>query len=130
MIDIDFFKPFNDHYGHGGGDICLQKVAVAMASVMYRTTDLLARYGGEEFVVVLPNTDQLGAIEIADRLRRAVEKLQICHEYSKAAPHVSISVGVATSPNCEKFRCPNEIVKVADQQLYRAKATGRNKVCA
>ncbi|MCK7578782.1 MAG: diguanylate cyclase, partial [Chromatiales bacterium] len=96
MIDIDQFKPYNDHYGHGAGDECLRQVAQALHQVLQRPMDLVARYGGEEFAAVLPETDEAGAEHLAQRLLEAVRALGIEHAYSDVAPQVSISVGVAT----------------------------------
>ena len=126
LIDIDFFKPFNDTYGHQGGDECLQRVAKTLAATLTRPTDLIARYGGEEFVAVLPSTDAPGAIKVAQRLRSGVHDLAIPHSASKAADTVTISAGVATltaAANCtvEAF------IEQADRALYHAKDSGRDR---
>ncbi|CAK0775408.1 hypothetical protein CCP3SC15_510004 [Gammaproteobacteria bacterium] len=128
MVDIDFFKHYNDHYGHGVGDICLKNVAVALADTTDRPYDLVARYGGEEFAAILPETDVNGAHLIAERFRRHVEALHIPHEYSSTADHVTISVGLASVvPQSEMT--PEELLKLADNMLYQAKKNGRNRVC-
>ena len=129
MIDIDFFKHYNDHYGHGAGDVCLRKVAGVLASAVVRPGDLVARYGGEEFVALLPDTDEEGALQIAERLRSNVVALQIPHAHAEAAVFVTISLGVAS---CEPsaITSPADLLEQADHQLYRAKSKGRNRVCA
>ena len=128
MLDIDFFKPFNDHYGHGQGDICLQKVAQALQSVVRRPGDLLARYGGEEFVVLLPETGERGTLRVAEQLRQSVEALAIKHEYSSVADHVTISIG-AVSGWAQNHQQAEQMLKQADDALYLAKENGRNRVC-
>lgn len=127
ICDIDFFKLYNDHYGHQGGDDCLQKVARAIHECARRPGDLAARYGGEEFVLILPNTDTKGALVVAEKVRMSVTALQIPHEKSKIAKHVSLSLGVATmAPGNDNS--PEDLVKEADEALYLAKANGRNQV--
>ncbi len=127
MIDIDYFKLYNDHYGHGEGDVCLVRVANALKNTLQRPSDRVARYGGEEFVVVLKNIGFEGALSVAETLRQSVEALNIRHEYSSVAPYVSISLGLAfkklDSPLSSK-----ELLKRADDALYEAKAKGRNCV--
>ncbi|WP_006459974.1 response regulator [Thiomicrospira aerophila] len=127
MIDIDFFKPFNDRYGHGQGDICLERVAQALQDVIKRPADLVARYGGEEFSVILPETDLKGAQTIAEALREAVSQLAIPHEYSAAADVVTVSVG-AVSACLDKAEDSIALLKRADDALYQAKEKGRNRV--
>ncbi len=126
MADIDFFKQYNDNYGHGVGDECLKKVAGALAASIERPSDLVARYGGEEFVALLPETDAGGARNIAERFRRLVESLGLPHAHSEAASHVTVSVGYACvipRPSAE----PAELLRLADQALYNAKGSGRNR---
>jgi len=128
LIDIDFFKKYNDGYGHQGGDDCLRKVATTLADTMRRSSDMVARYGGEEFAVVLPNTDIDGAVVIAEELRLAIEKLALKHEFSDAAEFVTISLGAAGIPP----RCGEDsasLITLADEALYDAKAEGRNRCC-
>ncbi|WP_019894757.1 response regulator [Hydrogenovibrio halophilus] len=127
MMDIDFFKPFNDHYGHGQGDMCLQKVAEALQGVIKRPGDLLARYGGEEFVVLLPETPIEGVEKIGNELRAAVEDLTLKHEYSETSEYVTISVGGVSGTVSDEQQA-KRLLKGADQSLYHAKEQGRNRV--
>ncbi len=128
MMDIDYFKGYNDHYGHGGGDECLKQVAAALAHMPARPGDLVARYGGEEFVAILPATELEGALQAAERLRGQVEKLALPHERSQAAAHVTVSIGCASmTPTLECT--PNQLLEAADRMLYQAKTQGRNRVC-
>lgn len=126
MMDIDFFKQYNDNYGHQGGDDCLIKIAQVLSRTIVRKTDFLARYGGEEFVCVLPNTDADNAFIIAEKLRLNVMSLNIPHAYSSVEKIVTISIGVAA-----KFPTKNlsyvELVEEADKALYKSKESGRNK---
>lgn len=127
MLDIDFFKLYNDHYGHQGGDDCLKRVATILAGLARRGTDIVARYGGEEFAVILPDTDQAGAEQIAESLRVAVQDSRIPHKMSKVSEYVSISVGVGTGTPT-RDTSPELLIETADQALYRAKEDGRNRV--
>ena len=127
MLDVDYFKLFNDHYGHGLGDQCLTRVAQAMRAEVNRPTDLVARYGGEEFVVLLPQTDLEGARNVAESLRGTIAAMQIPHAYSPAAAHITISIGVACNTQSETNSAA-ELLKLADQALYLAKQSGRNQV--
>jgi diguanylate cyclase (GGDEF)-like protein len=125
LIDIDFFKLYNDGYGHLMGDECLKKVAATLREIPSRPTDLVARYGGEEFALVLAETRK--AQTVAEQCRRLVEELQIQHEFSHAANVVTISVGVCTySPRSNDD--PRQIIDSADKALYKAKEAGRNRV--
>lgn len=130
MIDIDYFKQYNDHYGHGAGDICLQRVAATLAKNLARPNDLIARYGGEEFVVILPDTDQQAALQVAERLRECIIKLALPHACSEAESVVTISVGVATQIKIPEYFLPQTLNDAADNALYMAKASGRNRVCS
>ena len=126
MLDIDYFKPFNDHYGHGKGDDCLIRVAGVLQKVIQRPGDLFARYGGEEFVAILPETDRAGVQLIAEAMRTAVEALNHPHEHSQIADHVTISVGcMVRVPGGES---PEEFLRQVDEALYEAKRQGRNRV--
>jgi diguanylate cyclase (GGDEF)-like protein len=125
MIDVDFFKRFNDSYGHGAGDKCLKAIAQAIAGELKRPGDQLARYGGEEFAVLLPETDMNEATKIAERIRQAVARLAIKHDKSSASSFVSISLGGATAlPGVELNLA--DLLPGADAQLYLAKQAGRN----
>ncbi|HEY6548483.1 MAG TPA: diguanylate cyclase, partial [Vicinamibacteria bacterium] len=127
FCDIDFFKNFNDGYGHLAGDECLGQVARAVSALSNRPGDLAARYGGEEFVLVLPGTGEEGALKLAERLRARIEELDIPHAHSPLAPRLTISLGVASAipqPGSE----PAELLAVADRALYAAKEEGRNRV--
>jgi diguanylate cyclase (GGDEF)-like protein len=127
MVDVDYFKEFNDRYGHVAGDACLRQIARAITSATMRASDVVTRYGGEEFAVVLPETDLAGAVAVGENIRLAVERLRIPHIGSSAG-FVSISAGIATAfpgnggdPACE-------LVESADLALYRAKSGGRNRI--
>jgi diguanylate cyclase (GGDEF)-like protein len=127
MIDIDFFKQYNDRYGHAAGDECLKRVAKTLSDSTHRSHDLLARYGGEEFAVVLPETDMEGATLLAERMRTNVEKIDIRHEDSDVARHITISLGVAAQvPSTES--ASGSFIRSADKALYKAKHLGRNQV--
>jgi len=128
IADIDFFKIYNDTYGHQAGDECLSAVAKALADTVNRPADLACRYGGEEFTFILPTTDLKGAREFAERVRVAVSGLQIDHSGSTVSLHVSLSLGVSTYNG--QFSSGDEITKQADAALYQAKESGRNKVVA
>ena len=129
MIDIDYFKLYNDNYGHWMGDECLSKVAIALKKVIKRPADIVARYGGEEFVILLPDIDRSGAIKVAQSLVETISNLKIPHKYSLASSYVTISVGVAIKEIDEDIS-KEDLVKKADSELYRAKDSGRNKFCA
>jgi len=127
MIDIDYFKLYNDSHGHQAGDDCLRAVARALDAVTYRPTDLVARYGGEEFGVILPDTDVDGAIEVARKMVTAVCNLRMQHPASKVADHVMLSCGVATMAPRGQGNA-HELLAAADSALYRAKENGRNRI--
>jgi diguanylate cyclase (GGDEF)-like protein len=127
LFDIDHFKLFNDTYGHQAGDDCLKSVAAALTETIHRPTDLLARFGGEEFAIILAGTDRAGALKIAEHALNKVNDLAIPHRNSSTCAHVTISAGVATlSPTADMPVA--ELLKAADQALYRAKAAGRNRI--
>ena len=126
LMDVDFFKRFNDRYGHQAGDNCLKAVARALSESMYRPDDSLARYGGEEFIAILSNTDAKGAQLVAARFLLAVEGLGIPHDSSDASGSVTISIGIANVVYGNQSD-PSEVIRNADQALYRAKETGRNR---
>ena len=126
MIDIDFFKRYNDKYGHSMGDNCLKAVANTLTQCLTRADDFVARYGGEEFVVVMPNTNETGARSIASKLLENVRELGIPHEKSKAANCVTISIGV-TSGTVNYLQSGEDYIQKADEMLYESKRNGRNK---
>jgi diguanylate cyclase (GGDEF)-like protein len=127
IIDIDYFKLYNDNYGHATADKVLAKVAACLKDTLKRPADILARYGGEEFAAILPSTDSTGAFSVADALRANVEALLIPHDYSKVKPHVTVSVGIAVlEQKCTLS--PEKLFEYADKALYDAKAKGRNRV--
>lgn len=127
MIDIDSFKAYNDSLGHQAGDECMRRITANISATLRRTSDLLARYGGEEFAVVLPMTDAAGAVSLAETIRKNIEAMMIAHPASATGQFVTISLGVATAlPN--EGMTPSLLVNVADQALYRAKLSGRNRV--
>lgn len=127
LIDIDFFKPYNDHYGHVLGDECLRTVAQALVGGARRPSELVARYGGEEFVCLLPDTELSGALHVAGEILERVRVLQLPHLASTIAGHVTLSLGVASaSPLLGQL--PQELIQLADEQLYQAKKSGRNQV--
>lgn len=127
MLDIDFFKAYNDTYGHLAGDECLKKVAQTISATIGRAGDLAARYGGEEFVVMLPNTDSLGTLVVAEAVRVAVATLGIEHKASTIHRYVTVSAGTATIVP-EEGLIPEALIAKADQALYLAKVSGRNQV--
>ena len=126
MCDIDFFKAYNDTYGHLDGDDCLKEVAAALKNSLKREIDFVARYGGEEFVAVLSNTDLEGATKIAETLRANVENLEIPHRLSSITPNVTISLGVAIG-YANSAALPQTLIEAADNALYQAKQDGRNR---
>ena len=126
MLDIDFFKEFNDTYGHLNGDECLRQVAQVINGVSQRAGDLAARYGGEEFVFIFPSTDSVGGLLLGERLRSAIEALRIPHSRSAISDVVTASVGVAVLlPEDENS---DKLIAIADQALYKAKRNGKNRV--
>jgi two-component system, chemotaxis family, response regulator WspR len=128
MIDIDFFKPFNDTYGHQSGDSCIVQVASVLESIVRRAGDQVARYGGEEFAVLLPETDPAGAAAIAERMRMEVEALHIAN-HGAPLRFVTISIGYATAVPTDTTK-PEALVAAADGALYSAKREGRNRAVA
>ncbi|ADV83681.1 GGDEF domain-containing protein [Terriglobus saanensis] len=130
LLDIDRFKQFNDQYGHQVGDDCLRTVASLIVGVV-RSTDIVARYGGEEIAIILPAPDRSGAMEIAEKVRAAVESLQITHEGNPEGGNlVTVSIGIATALARQggTIRMPESLLLAADNALYKAKHEGRNRV--
>ena len=130
LCDVDYFKQFNDAYGHQVGDECLKAVARTLQAVLRRPADLVSRYGGEEFAVILPDTDLTGAVQVAEAMRAAVEGLRITHRYSKGNDVVTISIGVASIMPGKGESDSAMLLKRADDALYRAKQAGRNRLAA
>lgn len=128
IADIDYFKGFNDYYGHAGGDQCLYSVALALSSLMHRSSDMVARYGGEEFVAILPGTDLNGAATLAEYWRSVIEAMQMPHAKSGVSDYVTISVGYASLIPA-RDQLPYILLGVADEMLYQAKDNGRNQIC-
>lgn len=127
MCDIDYFKLYNDTYGHQAGDECLRQVAAVLQRSVKRSADLVARYGGEEFVIVLPNTDIEGAACVAEIINQQVRDLQILHAKSNVSEYVTLSLGVACCIPAPMSQ-PETLIAIADEALYRAKAAGRDRV--
>jgi len=125
MIDIDHFKPFNDHYGHQAGDDCLAIVSKTLKEAMCRPNDIVARYGGEEFAIILPNTNAKNAELVGGRIVNALEKLAYTHEYSSAASYVTVSGGISEMANHASLE---SMIQTADKALYRVKEKSRNNI--
>ncbi|MGF1515319.1 MAG: diguanylate cyclase domain-containing protein [Elainellaceae cyanobacterium] len=129
LFDVDFFKKYNDVYGHLAGDHCLRQVAAVAQQSLHRPADLAARYGGEEFALLLPNTGEAGAVAIAQQLCHMVSALAIPHQASDVSPYVSVSVGVACMiPRPDQSA--DLLIEAADTALYQAKNFGRDQVIA
>lgn len=125
MCDIDYFKLYNDTYGHQVGDECLRKIAKMIDRIVKRPADLVARYGGEEFAAILPNTTIEGAFHVADTIQAELEKLRIVHEQSAVNEYVTLSIGISSVVPASEWS-PEALVRVADIALYEAKSAGRN----
>ncbi|PCJ32122.1 MAG: hypothetical protein COA90_03875 [Gammaproteobacteria bacterium] len=126
IIDIDYFKAFNDNYGHAEGDIALKQVAGVIVSSLFRSTDFAARYGGEEFIVLMPSTDAEGACHFANQLKNNIERRAIKHAFSQVASVITVSIGIAslTGEDIDS----EKLFKQADTALYQAKEKGRNQL--
>lgn len=127
MADIDFFKGYNDNYGHLKGDDCLINVAKSISLSVKRPLDFVTRYGGEEFAVILPETDEEGAKIIAEIIRKNVEELEIAHKSSDVSAYVTLSLGITTKSSSIQYS-KNELIEHADKALYNSKSNGRNQV--
>jgi diguanylate cyclase (GGDEF)-like protein len=127
MLDVDLFKPYNDTYGHQRGDSCLKQIAEACMDVVSRPGDLVARFGGEEFIVILPNTESEGAMQVANEICEALRSRRLPHSGSPFGI-VTISIGCATMIP-EFGRHAPDLIAIADHALYEAKHDGRNQVC-
>lgn len=124
--DVDYFKLYNDRFGHQQGDTCLQQVAQALLSAVQRPTDLVARYGGEEFAVILPRTSANNALLVAEKIRRQIKTLSLTHPDSLVGDYVSLSIGISAVIPCSKYT-QKQLLVTADQALYQAKKQGRDR---
>jgi len=127
FLDIDFFKPYNDHYGHQAGDECLRIMGGLLENVTRRPADIAARYGGEEFVILLPNTPTEGAQQIALEIQNNLAQEKIPHEKSEISPYLTCSIGVATTVPSNNSSA-DSLVEEADKAMYEAKKEGRNRI--
>ncbi len=125
IVDIDYFKNYNDYYGHLEGDDCLRKVAQSLYDALMRPADIIARYGGEEFTAILPNTNSEGAMMVARRMMAHVAQLAVVHEGSSVADAVTVSIGASSGFPSDKLP-PTSLLDCADKALYEAKKSGRN----
>lgn len=127
LCDVDYFKRYNDTYGHQAGDDCLQKIAQAISSAVNNTAYLVARYGGEEFAVIMPNTSAKGAIHIAEAIKIEIEWLKIPHGQSKVSKSVTVSMGVSSTVPTNSVS-PSALIAITDAALYEAKKQGRDRI--
>jgi two-component system chemotaxis family response regulator WspR len=127
ILDIDFFKKYNDLYGHQAGDQCLARIAITIRASLKRTTDLVSRYGGEEFTVVLPATDLDGVMRVAEDIRKNIEELHIEHADSTVSQYVTVSLGVCFIETVELLKHQEQILAHADKALYKSKSKGKNQ---
>jgi diguanylate cyclase (GGDEF)-like protein len=125
LCDVDYFKPYNDHYGHPEGDRCLQNVAQILDQGIKRQSDLVARYGGEEFVIMLPQTDLMGAQQVVTHIQSLLKSANLPHEYSQVENRITLSYGIASEIPRPHLQ-PEALIKRADDALYQAKRNGRN----
>jgi diguanylate cyclase (GGDEF)-like protein len=126
MIDIDYFKYYNDTYGHSMGDECLKTVADVLSKSVLRLDDFVTRYGGEEFVVVMPNTEEAGACAIAEKLLESIRERNIPHKKNEVADCITVSIGVTTGI-VEHAHTAEDFINRADEMMYKAKQGGRNR---
>ncbi|GAB4536188.1 MAG: hypothetical protein Tsb0014_23740 [Pleurocapsa sp.] len=129
LCDVDFFKKYNDYYGHPAGDDCLKQIAHTIHNTIRRPGDLVARYGGEEFAIILPNTSLDGAIRVAQNIQQNIKKLNIVHEASEVANYITLSMGVGSTIPKLEFP-PIALINQVDAALYQAKNTGRDRYFA
>ncbi|MBD2313325.1 diguanylate cyclase [Desertifilum sp. FACHB-1129] len=128
LCDIDYFKGYNDYYGHQAGDECLKQVAQLLSQAIQRLDDLLARYGGEEFAIILPNTDVRGAVQVAKRIGNLTQDRQLPYERSRLVPYITLSIGISSLiPRPDTSW--EMLITQADRALYQAKSLGRNRYC-
>jgi len=127
LLDIDFFKQYNDEYGHLAGDNCLRLISTVLQENVKRPGDMAARYGGEEFCIIMPDTDQRGVMKLAEQIKQDVESLNIPHNKSRITNHVTVSMGIASMvPGLQVTT--NTLINAADKALYTAKKDGRNLI--
>ncbi len=129
LCDVDFFKPYNDTYGHQAGDDCLRAIAQALKQSATRPDDLVARYGGEEFAIILPKTDEAGGIRVAKAIQEEMSRLAMDHSASTISLSVTLSLGISSACSSHPLHLPHLLVAAADQALYDAKKQGRNTFC-
>jgi diguanylate cyclase (GGDEF)-like protein len=127
MMDIDYFKAYNDNYGHLAGDDCLRHIAGGLTTIVKRPADLVARYGGEEFVLLFPDTSLAGAVIMANHVLEKIELMDITHDFSEVSNRVTLSIGIASMIPADE-QMPSDLIKRADAFLYKAKQNGRNQV--
>jgi diguanylate cyclase (GGDEF)-like protein len=125
MLDVDYFKNYNDHYGHSKGDECLRSIANIIQKSLLRPSDVAARYGGEEFIIILPETSKEGALEVAERIHYNLKVMNIPHEFPRPDSRLTVSIGIATLIP-ESGKNSKVLQLLADRELYKAKANGRN----
>jgi len=127
MFDVDWFKQYNDKFGHLEGDECLKRIARSAQEIFSRPADTVARFGGEEFIILLPETDSGGALKVAEKLRAEIEDLHLPNPDSSVGPFITVSLGVSTIVPVVNSS-PDDFIKLADEALYRAKNAGRNRI--
>ena len=127
LVDIDFFKQYNDIYGHHAGDDCLRSIAETLKHCLFRGQDFVARFGGEEFMAILPHTPEDGARLVADRMLEEIRRLQIPHTGSPIAEYVTVSVGLVTGRKNPTGWMPTDFLRRVDEALFQAKNHGRNQ---
>ncbi|MEO1799473.1 MAG: diguanylate cyclase [Cyanobacteria bacterium J06629_2] len=127
LCDVDYFKAYNDTYGHQAGDSCLYEVAKGIERAVKRPADVAFRYGGEEFAVILPHTEGQGAIRVAEEIHEQIQQLRIPHSSSQVSEYVTLSVGIS-SIIPDTRTSPHNLISAADSALYDAKLKGRNRV--
>lgn len=127
LCDVDYFKSYNDHYGHQAGDACLKRVAAAMRNTLKRPADLVARYGGEEFAIILPSTAMQGAIAVAQAIQKAIKLLRLPHIQSQISDFITVSFGVSSIIPTHNLRAET-LITTADEALYEAKKQGRDRI--
>lgn len=128
MADVDYFKSYNDCYGHQAGDECLKQIARTLEASVKRPADLVARYGGEEFIIILPNTNTKGAIQVVQKIQTAIANLNMLHRCSQVSDRITLSLGITSTTLNANF-LPEELLAAVDRALYKAKAKGRNTFC-